>query len=230
MRLPVLLSVPHAGLDIPPEVMSYNLLTEKQIAEDGDEGAAEIYDLEGMVDAYVTTRVARAFVDMNRAADDRRKDGVVKTDTCWDVPIYTEPLPESLVERLLAGYHYPYHLKLEKLSPARQLCVDCHTMAAVGPPAGPDHGKPRPFICLSNARVACPDCLLAKFKEILQVEFGLPVSVNDPFEGGYIIRRHCSVTPWIQVEFTRDRQISSGRKRDGFLKALRELVKFINNA
>ena len=43
MKLPLLLSVPHAGLQVPPEAASYCVLTPRQIEEDGDEGAAEIY-------------------------------------------------------------------------------------------------------------------------------------------------------------------------------------------
>ncbi|MDH5511195.1 MAG: N-formylglutamate amidohydrolase [Nitrospinota bacterium] len=228
MKLPILISVPHAGLSVPPEVAEYNLLTEKEIAGDGDEQAAEIYDFEELVEAYVTTDVARAFVDMNREVNDRRKDGVVKTHTCWDVPIYRKPLPERVVGELLAKYHIPYHTSLETLSPRFRLCLDCHTMAAVAPPVGPDPGEKRPFICLSNAQTTCAAPLLMKFKKHLEEEFRLPVSVNDPFEGGHIIRRHSTKAPWIQVEFIRGGALSSGRKRQGLLRALGELVKFID--
>ena len=71
MRLPLLLSVLHAGLGVPPEAEAYCALTPEQIAEDGDEGAAEIYDLHSVVTAFHTTDVARAIVDMNRSEDDR---------------------------------------------------------------------------------------------------------------------------------------------------------------
>ena len=97
MSEPLLLSVPHAGLTIPSEVANLCLLTKNEIIEDGDEGAAEIYlPLENEVSALVTTVVARAIVDMNRAEDDRGKDGVVKTHTCWDVQIYSEPPSEAI--------------------------------------------------------------------------------------------------------------------------------------
>jgi hypothetical protein len=52
---------------------------------DSDEGAAEVYfDLEKVVEAFCTSGIARAIVDMNRAADDFRKDGVIKTHTCYE--------------------------------------------------------------------------------------------------------------------------------------------------
>ena len=65
---------------IPPEVEDLCVLGEKEVAEDGDEGAGEIYlPLQKEVSALVTTVVARAIVDMNRAEGDRGKDGIIKT-------------------------------------------------------------------------------------------------------------------------------------------------------
>ena len=72
MPLPILLSVPHAGLRIPGEAKPYCILSPQQIANDGDEGAADIYDLSNEVASFITTGVARAIVDVNRAGDDRR--------------------------------------------------------------------------------------------------------------------------------------------------------------
>ena len=88
MKLPLLVSVPHAGIRVPEEAEPYCILTSEQIVEDGDVGAAEIYTLEPEVEAYVTTQIARAIVDLNRAEDDRRADGVVKTHTCWNIQFY----------------------------------------------------------------------------------------------------------------------------------------------
>ena len=157
MRLPLLVSVPHAGLEVPEEVADLCVLTLQQIVEDGDEGAAEIYAIEDEVEAFVTTSVARAIVDLNRAEDDRGKDGVVKTHTCWDVPVYGSPLPDELIEHLLATCHRPYHARLTELaSGGAKLGVDCHTMVAFGPPVAPDPGAERPWVCLSNGDGTCP--------------------------------------------------------------------------
>ena len=50
MTLPLLISVPHAGLRVPPEVADRCLLTAEEVAADGDVGVAEIYlPLEGRV-------------------------------------------------------------------------------------------------------------------------------------------------------------------------------------
>lgn len=62
MTLPLLVSVPHAGLRVPPEVAHLCALSPKEVADDGDVGAAEIYAIEDAVAAYATTDVARAIV------------------------------------------------------------------------------------------------------------------------------------------------------------------------
>lgn len=221
MKLPLLISVPHAGLRVPPEAEPFCVLSGKEIAEDGDEGAAEIYALEDEVEAFTTTDIARAIVDLNRAEDDRRKDGVVKTYTCWDVPVYREFPPEDVIETLLKLYHRPYHDKLRELArPGIKLGVDCHTMAAAGPPVGPDKGRVRPLICLSNAGVTCQEDWLKSMAECLEEAFGLPVSLNHPFKGGHIIRSHANGLPWVQLEFSRAPFMELAEKRGCVLMAL----------
>jgi len=115
-KLPVLLSVPHAGLTVPSEVADICILSEHDIIEDGDEHAAEIYwPLEEHVEAFVTTDIARAVVDLNRAEDDFRKDGVIKTHTCWDEPVYEPAPPADVLEEMIRRYHAPYHARLTEL-------------------------------------------------------------------------------------------------------------------
>jgi formiminoglutamase len=223
MKLPLLLSVPHAGLLIPDEVKELVTLSEQDIIEDGDKGAAEIYwPLEREVAAFVTTKVARAIVDMNRAEDDRRQDGIVKTHTCWNVPVYGEPLSEELVQILLERYYRPYHAKLSNFPNGIKLGIDCHTMAAEGPPVGPDPGKTRPEICLSNADRTCPQDWLESLAECFGEAFESEVSINDPFKGGYIIRSHASELPWVQLELSRAPFLSNREKSERVIEALRQ--------
>ena len=199
MRLPVRLSVPHAGLCVPPEAQPYCRLTPEQIAADGDEGAGEIYDLRGHVAEFVTTDVARAIVDLNRAEDDRRPDGVVKTETCWNVPVYSEYPSEEIIAVLLEKYYRPYHEKLSAAPQGARIGIDCHTMAATGPPVGPDPGKERPYICLSNAEGTCPQHWMETFRDCFSSLFKGPVLINTPFKGGFITRAHAREMPWMQL-------------------------------
>lgn len=223
MRLPLLISLPHAGLRVPEEVEPYCILTESQIIEDGDEGAAEIYDLADQAACFVTTDIARAVVDVNRAEDDRRADGVVKTHTCWSIPVYEPFPPDEVIDQLLARYHRPYHERLTACSAGDvTLGVDCHTMAAIGPPIGPGAGAERPAVCLSNADGTCPVDWLDSMARCFERAFGREIAINDPFRGGHIIRVHAAELPWIQLELSRASFFSNAEKRRRVLAALSE--------
>lgn len=225
MTLPLLVSVPHAGIEVPDLVAPWVTIDEAEIVRDGDEQAAEVYwPLEDEAAAFVTTNVARVVVDMNRAPDDRRADGVVKTHSCWNVAVYEKFPPDDVIERLLNLYYRPYHARLTALaSRGAVLGVDCHTMAAVGPPIGPGAGEERPAACVSNGDGAtCPDEWARALAACLQETLGHEVTLNHPFRGGYITRSHASEMPWVQIELSRGPFLSVHEKRNAVWAALAE--------
>ena len=223
MTLPLVISVPHAGLRVPAEVASLCTLTSEEIATDSDAGAAEIYSLESEVEAFITTDVARSIVDLNRARNDRRADGAIKTHTCHNVPVYRRPLSEAEVEGLLDRYYAPYHERLAALAGSARavLGVDCHTMAAEGPPVGPDTGKERPWVCVSNADGTCPQDWVESLRDCFAGLLDGPVRINDPFSGGYITRSRPGGLPWLQIELSRAPFLPLDRKHRVVLTALR---------
>lgn len=221
-RWPVVLSVPHAGHQVPERLSGRVRLTPDEILHDSDVQAPELY-LPWRLHAahFVTTPIARAFVDMNRAEDDIRRDGVVKTHTCWNVPIYSEPLLEEDVEALLVDYHRPYHDAL-RLQSRLRIGLDLHTMAEFGPPVGPDPGAPRPWVCVGDADGEACD---PEWSEALVHELGLllgagNVSHNVPFRGGYITRSRPGERSWIQIEVSRGSWASVGDKRQLLFSAI----------
>lgn len=229
MTLPILVSVPHAGLRVPAELAPACLLTPAQIAEDGDEHAAAIYDIAADVGHYVTTDIARAVVDLNRAEDDRRPDGVVKAHTCFNVPVWREPLGEQAVESLLARHYRPYHARLSaRAGPDVRLAVDCHTMLAIGPPIGPGPGQERPRVCLGNADGTCPEAWMACLTRGFREQFGPSVTVNEPFRGGFITRSHAAEMPWVQLELSRGPFATDAEKRRRVLRALQAALACID--
>lgn len=221
MTLPLLLSVPHAGLLVPSEVKDLCILSMKDIIEDGDEGAVEIYlPLYTEVSSLVTTDVARAVLDMNRAENDRRKDGVVKTQTCWDVSVYRKFPSEEVIRTLIENYYRPYHTNLTHDAKTVKLGVDCHTMAAKGPPISPDPGMERPAICISNANFTCPQEWIISLAWCFEKVFETNVSINYPFKGGYIIISHAKELPWIQLELSRTHFFTNEEKSSRVIEAL----------
>jgi N-formylglutamate amidohydrolase len=221
VKLPLLLSVPHAGLRVPPEAAPHCVANPRQILEDSDEGAAEIYDLAEEVEAYRTSEIARCIVDLNRDPDDRRPDGVVKTHTCLEAPVYETFPPPEVVDALLSRYHRPYHRDLKRLARPPVRCgIDCHTMLAKGPPIGPGPGLERPWVCLSNASGTCPPGWISILQRCFQQLCDGSVTINNPFKGGFIIRAHACELPWIQLELSRGPFAPNSEKRHMVLTAL----------
>ena len=137
------------------------------------------------------------------------------------MPIYKEPLSEDLVESLLDRYYRPFHQKLQDLSNGVKLGIDCHTMADKGPPVGPDPGKERPLVCISNADGTCPMEWIRHLAALFEPAFQTRVSINKPFKGGYIIRSHSKEIPWMQLELSRTPSISNQEKRQRVIQVLK---------
>ncbi|MFC1781715.1 N-formylglutamate amidohydrolase [Planctomycetota bacterium] len=229
MKLPILISVPHAGFEMPSEVEEYNLLTQEEMICDGDEGASEIYAIESQVQAYVSTVMARAFVDVNRSVNDRGRDGVVKTHTCWDIPIYMSPLPEDLIQAMISKYYQPYHDKLTFFASEVKFGIDCHTMSEIAPPISRDSGQERPLVCLSNAEGTFPVDWLKIMKDCFQQSFQAEISLNRPFKGGYIIQAHTAEMPWVQVEISRTDHLDNEEKKKKFLCTIEKFYSIIDD-
>ena len=148
---------------------------------------------------------------------------MVKTHTCWGVPVYAEFPNDELIELLLAKYYRPYHARLTELAGSgARLAIDCHTMAAKGPPVGPDSGAERPPVCLSNADGTCPTDWFESLAQCLERSFQTPVNLNSPFKGGYIIRSHSAELPWVQLELSRAPFQSGQEKRKAVVEGLKE--------
>jgi formiminoglutamase len=221
---PVLISIPHGGTAVPPELKNRLVLSDNDLFDDSDPFTREIYDIGSTAFRVVKASIARAFVDLSRAPDDlppANPDGVVKSMTCYKKPIYIEDREpnETLRRSLLQRYYEPYHNKLREIAGSGEphLALDCHSMAAQPPPISPDYGPnapPRPMICLGNNHgKACDDqtveTLSACFREAFELE-AHDVTVNKPFAGGYITRTHGSrPIPWVQVEMNRSLYLSS---------------------
>lgn len=213
--LPVLLSIPHGGTAVPQELVGRVRITPEDLFDDGDACTLDIYDLGDDAASVAKTDIARAFVDMNRAPNERppdHPDGVVKSATCLNRPIYVPNLePEhALTELLLERYYHPFHACLEAglYAPGVKIALDCHSMLSTAPPIEIDYGHSRPLFCLSNGRgETAPQELLLALAEAIATSFQIDIAqiwLNDPFQGGYITQRYGGGSiPIIQVEMNR---------------------------
>ncbi len=190
-------------------------LTHADILDDIDLFADRLYDPGATVQRVQVADIARPFVDLNRSPDQlppEFPDGVVKSHTCFNVPVYRAGMAPGaeLVQRLLEKYHAPYHRALEDYlrDPKVRVMLDCHTMAEYPPPIAPDRDKRRPSVNLGdNDGESAPREITELLALSMTEALGLKkneVSINRPFRGGYITRRHgAGPKPVIQVEINR---------------------------
>lgn len=213
---PVLLSIPHGGLEVPEELEGRLAVSDSDVLYDGDSFAAQIYDLGGKARHTIKARVARAFVDVNRSLrrlPPAHPDGLLKSLTCQGKPVYangSEP-DEGLARALIARYYHPYHREIQRSVRELdlQLCLDCHTMLPAAPGMAPDRrGSERPAFCLSNVDGrTCSAEMIELLASCISESYGVGrdrVWLNSPFSGGHITRTYGgNPVPWIQVEMNR---------------------------
>lgn len=207
-RLPVLLSVPHAGRAYSPALLSAARV-----------GASALAVLEDpLVDKLISRTVAagataviaqapRAEIDLNRSLDDldpamispplsarpisRRAGsglGLIPSRLAGHGAIWRGCLAASEAERRIAEVYHPYHRAIaERLVALRSefgvaVLIDCHSM-----PAG---AARRPVIVLGDRHGATIGDDLLRAAEAVCSEHGVPTIRNDPYAGGEIVARH----------------------------------------
>ena len=197
--LPLLQSLPHGGLTVPPEVQDRLAIDATTIYNECDLWVDDLFDFShpdlatishqssncGTL-ATVTMPVARVLVDANRPPNDAdNPDGSIKSLTSYGEPIYTTPRTPVERQQLLERYWQPFHTELDAAinTHARHtlLFLDCHNMAQQGRSAYHDPGAQRPLICIANLgdargepksrnpEVTCPGWLLRAAGELAEM-------------------------------------------------------------
>jgi formiminoglutamase len=257
MKAPILVSIPHGGWKVAEEIKNIWALSTKNAFHDGDPYTSKIYNFNDRVEFQIVMEYFRAVVDLNRQPDDiapKNPDGVIKSLTCWNVPVYKpNSLPDETLKKLLLNkYYFPYHKEMgEQIkNPKIRLAVDCHSMAAKSPPIEADAGTIRLLICLGNLgdefgqiepvlnRVTCDPELISfmadEFKILFQhedLDIDPPdiVTMNVPFNGGNITRRYgVQGVPFVQIEMSRALYLSKNYFDETSLKVKDSRIKDLN--
>jgi formiminoglutamase len=257
MKAPILVSIPHGGWKVAEEIKHIWALCKKDAFHDGDPFTSEIYDFFDRVEFQIVMEYYRAVVDLNRQPDDiapQNPDGVIKSHTCWNVPVYKKgSLPDERLKKILLDkYYFPYHKKIEEQikNPDIKLAIDCHSMAAKSPPIEADAGSVRPLICLGNLgdengeiepvfkRVTCDPELIRfmadEFRmvfqhEDLEVDPPARATMNVPFNGGNITRRYSGRgVPFVQIEMSRALYLTKYYFDETNLKVKESRIKDLN--
>ena len=198
---PLLVSIPHTGTEIPPEIEA-GLVSPWLARKDTDWWIEKLYDFAGGLGATtVRTTISRTVIDVNRDPSGaslypgRATTGLCPTETFDGEPLYRpgrEP-GEAEIARGRRLYFDPYHAavaaeiaRLRKAHP-RIVLYDCHSIRSVVPRLF-DGELPHMNIGTSSG-ASCDSELQRQIEEVCAGSRFSWVA-NGRFKGGWITRHY----------------------------------------
>jgi N-formylglutamate amidohydrolase len=250
-RLPVILSVPHAGRSYPSGLALKTrarspdfLLLEDRFADHLVMSAVEAGS------AALIAQTPRLWIDLNRGRADIDPDmvdapitashpisikargglGLIPRRTAGLGEIWRQRLSASELEQRIAVHHTPYHNALSNLLTATATrfgsvaLLDIHSM----PPLTVERGVRAPDVVIGDRfGRSAPNQLTERVAAVAAAQ-GLKVAVNSPYAGGYILERHGAPglgRHAIQVEIDRRLYLDSDLRHLGpGLRAVQQLI------
>ena len=228
---PVVFSSPHSGADYPPAFLMHSALDQRTIRSSEDAFVDRLFDMAPEMGApLLAARVPRAYVDLNRAADELDPaviDGIVRpahnpriSSGLGVIPrvvaggqaIYSGKLSLAEAEARIQTFWHPYHAALRGLIDSTHqrfgeaLLIDCHSMPHEAIEAHARPGQLRPEVVLGDRFGAAASRDVVDRIEAAFADAGLRVARNSPFAGAYIAQaygRPSRRTHVIQVEIDR---------------------------
>ncbi|MDA3899218.1 MAG: N-formylglutamate amidohydrolase [Spirochaetes bacterium] len=220
-KLPILIIIPHGGLQIPEELESHALTDRLELFLSSDACANELFNFEAEVAGVITTHISRLFVDLNReqtAVAPRTEDGVIKKNTIYGKPIYEAPyFPDEIATaNIIKRYYTPFYNTIDKIikSGEIRMIVECHTSLGIGLPRTPKADMPLPFITIHN-RIernmapiqTCHDTASSMLLEMLRKGFSLSSSmetkISDKPATGSLIQTFAKYIPYLRLDISR---------------------------
>lgn len=238
---PVVVSVPHAGRLYPPEILAAARVGQADLERLEDSWCDLI--AAGAVDAGATVvhgLWARAVADCNRGEGQMapgevamplraqfsvpgRKEraglGVVPTRLADCGPLWKKPIDQAALQWRLECFHRPYHAALaDALATARDrfghaILLDLHSMPSI-PIGQPGHGA---RIVIGDHFGATSGGWLGDLVLETAERLEEPVSRNQPYAGGHIIRTHGNpgqAVHAVQIEIDRRLYLDAERLPD----------------
>lgn len=227
----IVFASPHSGRRYPEDLLASSILNPHDIRSSEDAFVDRLFDCAPLFGApLICAQVPRAFVDLNRGADEldpavidgvRRRGhnpriasglGVIPRVVANGRPIYRGKLTMAEARRRLDQAWHPYHDALDSLlrQALRQfgeaILVDCHSMPHEAVDCIARNGTPRPDVVIGDRFGASADAELVDRIEDILVRAGLNVVRNAPFAGAYITQRYGRPVRnqhAIQIEFDR---------------------------
>jgi N-formylglutamate deformylase len=231
--VPLIVTIPHSGEDVPLEVHWLQNLKEEVLMCDVDRYVDQLYRpiLSKLQIPHVVTRWHRYVVDLNRFSDDVDEDsvcghknpsGTYSKGLHWvyttkGVRLMPTPIPVEFHNALIEKYYEAFHLeiasKCKGLNAKTIYHIDAHSMPSVGTRAHADPGETRAEVVISDLHGKSCD---PRFRDLVvkaYSESGLQVRMNWPYVGGRITERYGQPSQGhhtIQVELRRNLYMNEG--------------------
>jgi N-formylglutamate deformylase len=200
-RVPLLISMPHAGLRLTPAVQA-GLIPEAQSLPDTDWHIPTLYDFaEELGASTLAAEYSRFVIDLNRPSDDTplyagATTGLYPSILFDGVPLFREGLAPSREERAtyLEQIWMPYHRTLQdelarlKAEFGYALLFDAHSIRSVIPHLF--DGKLPDFNLGTFNNAACDPGLASQLEAICAAHPQYTHVLNGRFKGGHITRHY----------------------------------------
>lgn len=212
---PVVFSSPHSGADYSEAFVSQSLLDRHTIRSSEDAFVDRLFSAAPDHGApLLSARIPRAYLDLNRAADeldpaviegiDRAPHnprvssglGVIPRVVAGGRAIYRGKLPRKEAESRILRVWHPYHATLKTLLDeslaqfGEAVLIDCHSMPHEAIEAHSRPGHPRPDVVLGDRFGAAASRHVVDRIESAFAAAGLRTARNAPFAGAYIAQAY----------------------------------------
>lgn len=200
-RVPLLVSVPHAGTKIPDTIFGRFSNAGKKLP-DTDWFVDRLYEFAKDLGAHmIVANYSRYIIDVNRPPDDKtlyendKATGLIPKILFDGSPLYAaeEPFAEEDIKKRMETYWLPYHAKLaETIAQIKEehgyaLLYDAHSIGSRIP--NMFKGKlPDLNLGTNNAESCAPEVGYA-IAEVIRAS-GFTSTINGRFVGGYITRHY----------------------------------------
>jgi N-formylglutamate amidohydrolase len=208
-EVPVIVEVPHAGLEVDAEALSTLVAPALAIGRDADLYVDELYaDAPDVGATLLTARMSRYVCDLNRSEHDVDRDtvlgatgrssphGLIWRSTTDNRAAIARPLPKTELERRLQTYYRPYHDQLDELVRERLarygfvILVSGHSMPSRGRDGHDDPGRDRADVVPGTRQRTTAAPAVIELTERVAARFHLGLAHDDPYRGGHTTVRY----------------------------------------
>jgi N-formylglutamate amidohydrolase len=206
---------PHSGRDYSQDFLARAMLDRQAIRSSEDAFVDRLFDsAPGLGAPLLAARAPRAFIDLNRAADELDPAviegiaraphnprissglGVIPRVVAGGRAIYHGKLPLTEAEARLLRFWHPYHQALAALVEETRaafgeaVLIDCHSMPHEAIDAHTRPGQLRPEVVLGDRYGATAGREVMDRVEAAFAAAGLRVGRNAPFAGAYVAQAY----------------------------------------